>query len=170
MSSFMIPMLIGGIFLWGLTQGVDVFGAFLEGAAEGLRVTVSILPALVCLLTAVSMFRASGAMDLLVWAASPIARLLGIPEELLPLALMRPLSGSGAMVLFTDILKQYGPDSFLGRVASVIEGSTETTFYTIAVYYGATRVKKTGPTLAASLAGDLTGMIFSVLTVGLFLH
>ncbi|MEG0854701.1 MAG: spore maturation protein [Angelakisella sp.] len=170
MSSYIIPLMIGGIFLWGLIKGVDVFNAFLEGAGEGLRVAVSIAPALICLLTAVAMFRSSGAMELLIKAVYPLAQLLGLPGEILPLALMRPLSGSGAMVIFTDILEQYGPDSFIGRVASVIEGSTETTFYTIAVYYGATRVKNTGPTLAASLTGDLTGMIFSVLTVGLFLR
>ncbi|MEG1942452.1 MAG: spore maturation protein [Angelakisella sp.] len=169
MSSFIIPLMIGGVFLCGLVRGVDVFNVFLEGAAEGLRVAFSVAPALICLLTAVSMFRASGAIDVLIWAVSPLARLVGIPHELLPLALMRPLSGSGAVVIFTDIMKQYGADSFLGRVASVIEGSTETTFYTIAVYYGATHVKNTGPTLAASLAGDLTGMIMSVITVSLLL-
>lgn len=170
MSSFIIPLMIGGIFLWGLAKKVDVFDAFLEGASEGLRVAVSITPALVCLLTAVAMFRSSGAMELLISMVSPVTQLLGIPREILPLALMRPLSGSGAMVLFTDILQQHGADSFLGQVASVIEGSTETTFYTIAVYYGATKVKNTGPTLAASLAGDLTGMIFSVITVRLLLQ
>ena len=169
LSHFIVPVLIGGIFLYGLWRGVDTFGAFLAGAEEGLRTAVSILPALVCLMTAVAMFKASGALDVLSWAAGPLADALGIPREILPLALLRPISGSGAMVLFNDILALYGPDSFIGRVASVLEGSTETTFYTIAVYYGATRVRRTRQTLPAALSADLAGMVMSVFAVRLFL-
>lgn len=169
MGDYVIPLMIGIIFLWGMAKGVDIFNCFLEGAANGLKTAVAILPALVCLLTAVSMFYASGAMDMLIWAVQPVAKLIGLPQELLPLALMRPVSGSGAMALFDTMLREYGPDSFIGRCASVLQGSTETTFYTIAVYYGVTRVKDTRHTLTASLAGDLTGMIFSVLTVNLLL-
>ena len=168
-SNFVVPAVIGGIFLWGLCRGVNVFDAFLEGAREGLGTVVSILPALVCLLTAVSMFKAAGALDVLVHSLAPLARAAGIPGEVLPLALLRPISGSGAMVLFKDILDTYGPDSFAGRVASVLEGSSETTFYTIAVYYGATGVKKTRHTLAASLTADFTTLVVSVLAVGIFL-
>lgn len=168
-GDYIIPLLLGGIFFCSLCRGVDVFGTFVEGAKEGLATAVSILPSLVCLLTAVSMLRASGAMDLLIWVVRPAAALLGLPQELLPLALLRPVSGSGAMALFDSMLRQYGPDSFVGRAASVLQGSTETTFYTIAVYYGAIGIKNTRHTLAASLAGDLTGMIFSVLTVRLVL-
>lgn len=164
-GDYLIPLLVGAVLLFGLCRGVDVFGSFVEGAAEGLRSAVSIVPALVCLLTAVSMFRGSGALDVFVWAIAPITRLLGMPDEVLPLALMRPISGSGATALFDGILRQYGADSTAGRVASVLMGSTETTFYTIAVYYGATKVKNTRHTLTASLAGDITGMVMSVLTV-----
>ena len=164
-SSSIIPLMIGGILAYGMFKKVNVFEVFLEGAAQGLKVVVSILPALILLLTAVTMFQASGAMDVFVWAVSPVANFLGIPKEVLPLALMRPVSGSGGMVLYNQILTDHGPDSYLGRIASVIQGSTETTFYTIAVYYGATRIKDTRHTLCTSLAGDFTGIYFSVITV-----
>lgn len=168
LSSFAIPIVLGSVFLWGIIRGIDVFGTFLEGASQGLKTVVSIIPALVCLLTAISMFKISGALDVLVHNFTPLAGILGVPPDLLPLALLRPLSGSGAMVLFRDILTSYGPDSFIGRAASVLEGSSETTFYTIAVYFGATTVKKTRHTVTASLVADFAAMVFSVLAVRLF--
>ena len=144
-NHFIVPVIIGGIFLYGIYRGVNTFDAFLAGAKEGLSTVVSITPALICLLTAVAMFKASGALDVLSWGLGPLAEGLGLPREVIPLALLRPISGSGAMVLFNDILATYGPDSFIGRVASVMEGSTETTFYTIAVYFGAAGVKPGTP-------------------------
>ena len=164
-----MPMVIAGIFLWGLSRGQDVFALFVEGAGEGLKTAASIIPALVCLLTVVSMFKASGALDVLTSTLAPLAEAVGFPRQVLPLALLRPLSGSGAMVLFRDILETWGPDSFPGRVASVLEGSSETTFYTIAVYYGATHVRNTRHTLAAALAADVTAAAASVLAVRLLL-
>ena len=115
------------------------------------------------------MFKASGALDVLSWGLGPLAEGLGLPREVIPLALLRPISGSGAMVLFNDILATYGPDSFIGRVASVMEGSTETTFYTIAVYYGATKVHRTRHTLPSALSADLAGIIMSAVAVRMFL-
>ena len=168
-SDLVVPMVLTGIFLWGLAQEVDVFNTFLEGAAEGLKTAAAIAPALVCLLTVVSVFKTSGALDVLVHILSPGAEAAGIPPQVLPLALMRPVSGSGAMVLFRDLLQTCGPDSFIGRVASVLEGSSETTFYTIAVYYGATSVKDTRHTLTASLAADFTALVASTVAVRLFL-
>ena len=168
-NHFIVPGIIGGIFLFGVLRGVNTFDAFLEGAREGLSTAVSITPALICLLTAVAMFKASGALDVLSWGLSPLARAAGLPQEVIPLALLRPISGSGAMVLFNDLLAVYGPDSFIGRVASVMEGSTETTFYTIAVYYGATHVTKTRHTLPSALSADLAGIIMSGIAVRLFL-
>lgn len=168
-TDWILPCVIAGIFLWGMAKGVDTFACFLEGAKEGLRVAVSVTPALICLITAVSMFRASGGLDVLVWALSPAAKLLGIPPEVMPLALLRPVSGSGATAVFTDILARYGPDSYIGRVASVMQGSTETTFYTIAVYYGATEVKRTRHTLTSSLSADLVGAVMSAVAVRLLL-
>lgn len=164
-----LPLLISSIIVFGLVKKVNIFEVFLEGASKGLQLILTILPSLVFLLTAVTMFSASGAINLLVWALSPLANLIGFPVEIVPLALMRPISGSGAMVLYTEILNIHGPDSFLGQVASVLQGSTETTFYTIALYYGATKIQYTKHTLLASLAGDCTGIYFSVLTVGWFL-
>lgn len=168
-NHFIVPGIIGGIFLFGIFRGVNTFDAFLEGAREGLSTVVSILPALICLLTAVAMFKASGALDVLSWTLAPVAEAVGLPKEVIPLAMLRPISGSGAMVLFNDILTTYGPDSFIGRVASVMEGSTETTFYTMAVYYGATKVTKTRHTLPSALSADLAGMVMSAAAVRLFL-
>ena len=168
-NHFIVPVIIGGIFLYGIYRGVNTFDAFLAGAKEGLSTVVSITPALICLLTAVAMFKASGALDVLSWGLGPLAEGLGLPREVIPLALLRPISGSGAMVLFNDILATYGPDSFIGRVASVMEGSTETTFYTIAVYYGATKVHRTRHTLPSALSADLAGIIMSAVAVRMFL-
>mgnify|MGYP001047046175 FL=1 len=168
-NHFIVPGIIGGIFLFGVALGVNTFDAFLEGAREGLSTAVSITPALICLLTAVPMFKASGALDVLSWGLSPLAQAVGLPGEVIPLALLRPISGSGAMVLFNDLLAVYGPDSFIGRVASVMEGSTETTFYTIAVYYGATHVTRTRHTLPSALSADLAGILMSGVAVRLFL-
>lgn len=160
-GSIAIPLIMSLIVLTGLVKGVPIFDCFIDGAADGLRVAVKILPALVALLTSVGMLKASGAMDVICFALEPVARFLGLPSEVMPLALLRPISGSGALAIFGDIISTYGPDGFIGRVASVMQGSTETTFYTIAVYYGVTEVKKTRHTLAASISGDLAGFILS---------
>ena len=167
LSDYIIPAVMGGILFYGLFRRVDVFGSFLDGAKEGLMTSMRIMPALVALMTAVGMFKASGALDILTWVLSPVASLLQLPREVLPLAILRPISGSGAMAIFQDILQSYGPDTTIGRVASVMQGSTETTFYTIAVYYGATQVQKTRHTLPSALTGDLVGFVMSALMVRL---
>ncbi len=164
-SNMIVPSIISVIIVFGLIKEVDVFNTFLEGAKEGLRIAINILPTLVALMTCVGMFKASGALDILSHALSPLANLLTLPKEVIPLALLRPISGSGAMVLFTDLLATHGPDSYVGRVASVIQGSSETTFYTIAVYYGAVKIEKTRHTLPASLTADLMGFIMSAIMV-----
>ena len=166
-SNWILPCVIGGILLFGALRGISVFDVFVEGAKNGLKTAASITPALVCLMPAVAMFKSSGALDVLVGLFAPLAESIGAPAEVVPLAVLRPLSGSGALVLFRDILQKCGPDSFVGRAASVLEGSTETTFYTIAVYFGATDVQKTGRTLPAALSADLAGMAMSVLSVRL---
>jgi len=167
LSDFILPITLAGILAYGIFKGVDVFGVFLEGAKEGLTTVVNIAPALIALMTCVGMFKASGALDIVVLLFSPIADLLLIPKEVVPLAILRPISGSGALVIFNDLLGTYGPDSFIGRVASVIEGSSETTFYTIAVYFGAVKVSKTKYTLSASLTADVVGFVMSALMVRL---
>ncbi|MEG2174477.1 MAG: spore maturation protein [Oscillospiraceae bacterium] len=163
-----IPVLLCVIVTTGFLRGVDVFDCFLQGARSGVGIALRILPALVGLITAVGIFKASGALDLLTCALAPLTERIGLPGELIPLALLRPVSGSGAMVIFNDLLATYGPDSFIGRVASVMEGSTETTFYTIAVYYGATAIRRTRHTVPASITADLVGFFMSALMVRIF--
>lgn len=169
MSDFVIPFFIAIIIVSGLIKRVDVFDEFIRGAKENLSAAFEILPALIALMTAIGMFKASGALEVISEAISPITAFLGFPEECIPLAIIRPVSGSGALAVFESILNDVSPDSLAGRVASVIIGSTETTFYTIAVYYGITNVKKTRHAVASSLTADLTGFIMSALTVRLFL-
>lgn len=169
-SDYIIPAVMCGILAYGLFRRVDVFAAFLDGAKEGLTTSLRIMPALVALMTAVGMFKASGALDLLTWCLSPAAALLRLPREVLPLAILRPISGSGAMAIFQNILQTHGADTLIGRVASVMQGSTETTFYTIAVYYGATKVRQTRHTLPAALTGDLVGFVVSAVAVRLLFY
>ncbi len=169
MSDYVIPFFIALIMIIGLIKKVDVFSEFTEGAKENLKAAVSVLPALIALMTAIGMFKASGALDFISAVISPLTSFLGFPEECIPLAIIRPVSGSGALAVFENILTDVSPDSFAGRVASVIIGSTETTFYTIAVYYGITKVKKTRQALPASLAADFTGFVLSALTVRIIL-
>lgn len=169
-SDFIIPVLIAVIMISGLIKKVDVFNEFIEGARENLKIGIQILPALIALMTAVGVFKASGALEVLTAIVSPVTEFLGFPPECFPLALIRPISGSGALAVYESILSENHPDGFVGRVASVLLGSTETTFYTIAVYYSVTNIKKTRHTLGAALAGDLTGFIVSALTVRLFFY
>ena len=158
-SSGIIPLICLVIVLFAMARKIDIFDAFLTGAKDGMKTLFGILPALVGLITAISMFRASGALEFLTKLLSPLIKPLGIPAEIMPLALLRPVSGSGALAIMGDILKTSGPDSFIGRVASVIMGSTETTFYTLAVYYGSVKIKNSRHTVPAALMADLTGLL-----------
>jgi spore maturation protein B len=168
LSSLVIPLLLSAVAVCGLGKKVDVYSALTHGAEEGLSVLLRIIPTLVGLLTAVSMFRASGAMEWLTHLFSPLLELVGVPPEATPLMLIRPVSGSGALAVASDLMTTYGPDSYIGRVAAVMLGSTETTFYTIAVYYGSAGIHKTRHTIPAALAADLTGFFASALAVRLF--
>ncbi len=170
MSDFVIPVFIALIMTVGLIKRVDVFGEFTDGAKENLKSAFEVLPALIALMTAIGMFKASGGLEIISAAIAPVTDFLGFPKECIPLALIRPVSGSGALAVYESILTEVSPDSFAGRVASVVIGSTETTFYTIAVYYGITKVKKTRHAIASSLTADLTGFILSALTVRIILH
>lgn len=170
MSELAIPVFIALIMAAGLIKRVDVFGEFTDGAGESLKSAFGVLPALIALMTAIGMFKASGGLEIISSAIAPLTEFLGFPRECIPLALIRPVSGSGALAVFESILTEVSPDSFAGRTASVLMGSTETTFYTIAVYYGITKVKKTRHAVVSSLTADLTGFILSALTVRLFLH
>ncbi|MDR0991352.1 MAG: spore maturation protein [Ruminococcus sp.] len=169
-TDFLIPGVIALIVAIGFIKKIDVFGEFTDGAAEALKSGVSVLPALVALMTAIGMFRASGALGALTAFLSPAATAVGFPPEVLPLALIRPISGSGAIAVFDSILTEVSPDSFAGRVASVIMGASETTFYTIAVYFGATKIKKPRRALGASLTADFTAFVVSAVAVSVFFN
>lgn len=152
---------------YGLAKGVDVFGAMTDGIADGLKVVLRIFPSLVALLTAVYMLRASGALEALTRLLAPLFALVGIPVETAPLMLLRPVSGSGALAVAGELIGEYGADSLIGRTAAVMLGSTETTFYVIAVYFGAVGIKKTRYAIPAALCADLTGFAASALAVRL---
>ena len=143
MTQMLVPCVLAGTALYGSLRRVDVYGALVRGAGQGLETLARILPALVCLLTAVSMVRASGLLEALASWLSPVLGRLGLPSELLPLMLVRPISGSAALGVGADLINAYGPDSALGRTAAVMLGSTETTFYTIAVYFSAAGITRT---------------------------
>lgn len=165
---YVIPVMVCAILVFGLVKKVPVLGCFTDGAKEGLQSAVSVLPSLIGLMMAVSMLKASGALDLFTAFIAPAAEWIGLPAATVPLALLRPISGSGSTAILDQIFSSYGPDSFTGRVASVMMGSTETTFYAIAVYFGAVGIKKTRYAVPAALAADLAGYVFSVLSVKLF--
>ena len=169
MGNYMVILTVAGIALFGMIRGVKVFDAFLEGAKDGLKTAVGIIPPLTAVTLCVSAFRASGAVEALSRAASPLMSGAHIPPEVLPLMLIRPISGSGALSVLKGILDSVGPDSIPGKIASVMMGSTETTFYTITVYFGSVGIRKTGCTVPAALTADLTGMIIAALTVNLTL-
>ena len=168
LSSLVIPVLLAGVAVCGMGKQVDVYAALTHGAEEGLTVLLRVIPALVGLLTAVSMFRSSGAMEWLSGLCAPALEWLGIPPETAPLMLVRPVSGNGALAVASELIAANGPDSYVGRVAAVMLGSTETTFYTIAVYFGSAGIHKTRHTIPAALAADLTGFAASALAVRIF--
>ena len=158
-AHWLIPLLIAALLLVGLRGGVRVYESMVAGAREGLDVVVRIVPYLVVILVAVAMFRASGALDLLIRALDPITSAVGFPAAALPMAILRPLSGSGAFAVMAEILEAEGPDSFVGLLASTLQGSTETTFYVLTLYCGAAGIREVRHALPACLVGDLAGAI-----------
>jgi spore maturation protein B len=142
---------------------VKVYEKFVEGAKEGFEIGVKIIPYLVAMLVAIAMFRASGALEILTLILKPVTELIGMPSEVLPMALMRPLSGSGSLGVMTELMQTHGPDSLIGFMASTMFGSTETTFYVIAVYFGAVNIQRTKYALPAGLVADAAGLIAATL-------
>ena len=161
-SLWAIPVLLVGIPLVGMIRKLKVYDVFIEGAKEGFQVAVRIIPFLVGILVAIGMFRASGAMDILTNALRPLTTATGFPADLVPLAILRTLSGSGSLAFTTDLVKRFGPDSVLGRTAATMYGSSETTFYVLAVYFGSIGVKRTRHAIPAALTGDLVAAIAAV--------
>ena len=157
--TMLVPLIMAGVALYAMARRVDVYDALVQGAGEGLGVLLRIVPSLVALLTAVYMLRASGALELAAGALSPLLSALGIPPETVALLLVRPVSGSAALGVGAELITAYGPDSLVGRTAAVMLGSTETTFYTIAVYFGAAGVVKTRYAVPAALCADLAAFL-----------
>ena len=165
---FVMPAFACIIVVFGLIKKVPVFDIFLKGAKEGIQILYNIAPTIIGLVFAVDLLRSSGAIDAICNFIEPIADHLGFPKEIVPMVLLRPVSGSGSTALLTSLYEQCGPDSFAGRVASVLAGSSETTFYAIAMYFGCIKVKKIRHTLFAAIIADITAAVMSVLTVRLY--
>ena len=167
-TSLTLPLITAAIVIFGAAKGIKVFDCFMAGAAKGLKSAVKLLPPLMALVLGVTMLRRSGALEVVTKALEPIARLTGIPADVLPLTVLSPISGSGSLTMFEQILKTFGPDSPEGRIASIIMGSTETTFYAVTVYYGSVGIKKSGCTVPAAMLADSTSFIVSALAAGMF--
>jgi spore maturation protein B len=161
-SLWAIPVMLVGIPFVGILRGIKVYDVFIEGAKDGFNVAVKIIPFLVGILVAIGMFRGSGAMDMLTNALRPAMNAIGFPPEVFPLAVLRPLSGSGSLALTTDIVKRYGADSMFGRIAATMYGSSETLFYVLAVYFGAVGVKRTRHAIPSAIIGDVVAAIVAV--------
>ncbi|MEK7250791.1 MAG: spore maturation protein [Bacteroidota bacterium] len=161
-SVLAIPLVLLVFLGWGFFKKVKVYEVFVEGAKEGFNTSVRIIPYLVAMLVAIAIFRASGAMELLTKVLSPLASLIGMPPETLPMAVMRPLSGSGSLGLMTELMKVHGPDSFIGVLVSTMYGSSETTFYVLAVYFGAVSIKNTRHAVPVGIIADIAGMLAAV--------
>jgi spore maturation protein B len=168
MSDYVVPAILLATSLLALYRKENSYDILLSGAADGMRLLVSIVPALILLLTAVTMLKASGAMEVISGVIAPAFQSFGIPPETALLVLVRPISGSAALAVGADLMAQYGVDSLIGRTAAIMLGSTETTFYTISVYFGAAGVRKTRYTVIAALIADLTGFLVASLTARLF--
>ena len=167
MLSYVIPALIFAVVLFALLRRKSVYSSFIDGVNAGLRTALHIFPAIAAIMTASYMLRASGAIDMLTRLISPVTTAVGMPPEAVPLALIRPVSGSGSLGMLTDMLAAYGADSKIGKVASVITGSTETTFYVICVYFANTRVKNTARLIMCAVIGDLAGILSGTVIVNL---
>ena len=166
-SNWAIPVIFVLILGYGAIRKVKVYEVFVEGAKEGFNVAIRIIPYLVAILVAIGIFRGSGAMDWIIAGFTPILKPLGVPPEVLPMAIIKPLSGSGALGVMSEGLKTYGPDSLIGNTLSTMMGSTETTFYVLAVYFGSVAVRRTRHAVLACLLGDLAGLTMAIFVCNL---
>ncbi|MDF2946969.1 MAG: spmB [Bacillales bacterium] len=169
-SVLFIPIIIATIVIYGTIKNVPTFEAFVEGSKEGVSIVLSILPFLIGMLVAIYMFRASGAMDILVNLFSPLFTLFGIPKEVAPLAFVKSISGTASLGLVSELIAKYGPDSLIGRLASTIQGSSDTTLFIITVYFGSVGIKKIGDSLKVGLLADFLGILTSVFFVYIFFY
>jgi spore maturation protein B len=164
-SLWLIPILIGTILIYGTFKQIPTYESFVEGGKEGIKIAVSIIPYLVGMLVAITVFRASGALDFLMKFIGPLVKALGVPPEIIPLTIIRPISGTAALGMTSDLIATYGPDSFIGRIAAVLQGSTDTTLYVLTVYFGAVGIKKMGDALKVGLLADIVGIIVAIFVV-----
>lgn len=167
-SIIIVPAIIAFVAIYGTIRRVDVYSALVDGAVDGIKILYHMLPSLVALLSGIYMLRASGALELAAELLEPITSVFGIPAECAPMGIIRPFSGGAALASGTELIRTYGPDSYIGRMASVMLGSAETTFYTIAVYFGAIGIGKTRYAIPAALIADFAGYIGSAIAVNLF--
>jgi spore maturation protein B len=161
-AKWAIPAIVFTVALLALVRRVNVYETFIQGAQEGFVTAIKTIPYLVAMFVAISVFRASGAMHLMVNALSPFTGILGIPAEIIPLGIMRPLSGGAALGITAELIKTYGPDSFIGRLASTLQGSTDTTFFVLTLYFGSVGVTRYRYAVISGLSADITGFIASV--------
>ncbi|MBD8497667.1 spore maturation protein [Paenibacillus arenosi] len=162
-STWAIPAIIVFIPLYAYMRRVPVYESFVEGAKDGFQTSINIIPTLVGMMVAISVFRASGAMDWLVGLMRPLLDWFGIPSEVMPLAFLRPITGAGSLAFTTDLIKTYGPDSLIGRIASTIQGSTDTTLYVLTVYFGAIGIRKGRYALKVGLFSDIVGFVAAII-------
>ena len=160
-SRWAMPLMIMIIPLWGLIKGIDVYATFVEGAQEGLQIAVRILPYVLAIFFAFSLFRNSGALVAATGPIAPLMRALGVPSEVLPMLVVRPLSGGASFGLLAELLQQHGPDSLVGRLAATVQGATDTTFYVITLYFGSVGIKRIRHVVPAALIGDLFGFLMA---------
>ena len=168
LSNWAIPLMILIIFAAGLARRVNIYDAFIEGAAQGFKLAVDLIPYFLAMMVAISMFRASGAMTIAAILLKPLTNALGIPSEILPLAILRPLSGGGALGVATELIHTFGPDSFIGRLASTMQGTSDTTFFVLTLYFGSVGIKNYRYALALGLTADCITFLASVFFVRLF--
>lgn len=164
-SLWLIPVIIGFILIYGTIKRVPTYETFVEGGKEGIQIAFSIIPYLVGMLVAITVFRESGALDFLMNLIRPYLISIGIPADIVPLAIIRPISGNAALGITSDLIATHGPDSFIGRLASTMQGSTDTTLYILTVYFGAVGIKKMGDALKVGLLADLIAIITSIIVV-----
>lgn len=162
MSVWAIPVIIVMITAYAAYRKVPVYEAFVDGAKEGFSTSIKIIPYLVGMMVAISIFRTSGAMDIFINLVRPLFDFIGIPSEVLPLGILRPITGAGSLAFTADLIKQYGPDSMIGRIASTVQGSTDTTLYVLTVYFGAIGVKRVKYALKVGLIADVVGFASSI--------
>lgn len=170
LSKFAIPFMIVGIISYGMSKNVPIYESFIEGAKDGFSTAIRIIPSFVAMLVAIGVFRESGAMDLLIKLITPVIETFQIPGEVVPMIIMRPLSGSGAQGIMSELATNYGPESILARTSAVMMGSSETTLYVLAVYFGSISIKKQRHALAAGLIADFAGLISAVYITRMFFN